>query len=128
MFGATKAIEMIGIDRARGLDLFVKRTTNLVARRERQRHQLKQRRNIVGQIVEKVLVVLAIDRDRIVDLADVLASILEENVDRVSSAASLESPRAPVQGVRRPFRRGQIMRPDMDFAAQRQSLRPGWGF
>ena len=87
MFAAAVAMKMVGIDRARGLDLFVEGTTDLVAERERQRHQLEQWRKRRLTDLDEVFIVLTLGRDRIVDLANVRASVAEENIDR--------GPRAP---------------------------------
>ena len=78
---------MIRIDRARRLDVVVERAGHLVVGRERQPDQLGQRRDVVRQVGDEILVVLAFDQGRIVDRSDVLSRVVNVDVDRVLELA-----------------------------------------
>jgi hypothetical protein len=73
---------MIGIDRARRLDLVVKWAANLVVGSERQADQVGQRRDIVRQASNEIFVIFALDQRRIVDRTDVVTGVVEIDVER----------------------------------------------
>ena len=69
-FTAAEAIKMIRIDRARRLGVVVERAGDFVVGGQRQADQLGQRGDVVRQVGDEVLVVLAFDQGRIVDRTD----------------------------------------------------------
>ena len=87
------------------------------------RDQLGQRRDVVRQVGDEVLVVLALDCGRIVDLTEIVAGIVDVAIDRLLEHR--------VVGIRRDQRFGrmlgrlEIVRSGVHLAAERQSGCPG---
>ena len=88
MLAAAVAMKMIGIDGARGFNVIVERATDLVVRRERQTDQFGQWRDAVGQVGDKIFVIVAFNLDRVINRANIVARVIDVAVDRRSSAAS----------------------------------------
>ena len=81
-----------------------------------------QRRDVVRQVGDIVLVVLALDQGRIINLADVLAGVVDIDVDCLFEHFRIGIGYRQRQG--RLVGRFEIMRPGMHLAAERHSGGP----